>query len=74
MLLGLIIYITSNLEVTYWTESINIEQIIFNMVYRGMSISIYYVALADITYKTLPEKHRTYGAGLFQFLELLELV
>ena len=44
------------------------------MVYRGMSISIYYVALADITYKTLPEKHRTYGAGLFQFLELLELV
>ena len=71
MLLGLIIYITSNLEVTYWTESINIEQIIFNMVYRGMSISIYYVALADITYKTLPEKHRTYGAGLFQFFRTI---
>ena len=71
MLLGIIIYIVSNLEVTFWTEGINMEQIILNMIYRGMSISIYYVALADITYRTLPDKYRTYGAGLFQFFRTM---
>ena len=70
MLLGLFIYIISNIEVTFWTENISIEQITFNMIYRGISISIYYVALANITYTTLPDNLRTYGAGLFQFLEL----
>ena len=71
MLLGIMIYIVSNLEVTFWTEGINMEQIILNMIYRGMSISIYYVALADITYRTLPDKYRTYGAGLFQFFRTM---
>ena len=33
-----------------------------------VSISIYYVALANVTYKTLPEALRTDGASLFQFL------
>ena len=54
MFLGLLIYIISNLEVTFWTENVSIEQIILNMIYRGISISIYYVALANITYTTLP--------------------
>ena len=71
MLLGLFIYIISNIEVTFWTENISIEQITFNMIYRGISISIYYVALANITYTTLPDSLRTYGAGLFQFFRTL---
>ena len=41
MVLGLIIYITSNLEVTFWTEDISTAQIVFNMIYRGISISVY---------------------------------
>ena len=71
MILGLLIYIISNIEVTFWTESVSIEQIILNMVYRGISISVYYVALASITYTTLPNNLRTYGAGLFQFFRTL---
>ena len=74
MMLGLLIYIISNIEVTFWTESVSTEQITLNMVYRGISISVYYVALANITYTTLPDSLRTYGAGLFQFLELWEQV
>ena len=71
MLLGLFIYIASNVEVTFWTESVSIEQITVNMLYRGISISIYYVALANISYTTLPDNLRTYGAGLFQFFRTL---
>ena len=71
MMLGLLIYIISNIEVTFWTESVSIEQIILNMIYRGISISVYYVALANITYTTLPNNLRTYGAGLFQFFRTL---
>ena len=41
------------------------------MLYRGISISVYYVALANITYTTLPVKYRTYGAGLFQFFRTM---
>ena len=41
------------------------------MIYRGISISVYYVALANITYTTLPDNLRTYGAGLFQFFRTL---
>ena len=47
MILGLVIFIISNIEVTFWTEDISTAQIIFNMIYRGISISIYYVALAN---------------------------
>ncbi len=71
MMLGLLIYIISNIEVTFWTESVSIEQIVLNMIYRGISISVYYVALANITYTTLPNNLRTYGAGLFQFFRTL---
>ena len=71
MVFGLAIFVTSNIEVTFWTEDISTAQIIFNMVYRGISISIYYVALANITYTTLPDKYRTHGAGLFQFFRTL---
>ena len=71
MILGLLIYIISNIEVTFWTESVSKEQIILNMVCRGISISVYYVALASITYTTLPNNLRTYGAGLFQFFRTL---
>ena len=71
MLFGLSIYIVSNLEVTFWTEDISTTQIVLNMIYRGISISIYYVALANITYTTLPDKYRTHGAGLFQFFRTL---
>ena len=41
------------------------------MIYRGISISVYYVGLANITYTTLPDRLRTYGAGLFQFFRTL---
>ena len=71
MILGLVIFIISNMQVTFWTENINTEQVIFNMLYRGISISVYYVALANITYTTLPVKYRTYGAGLFQFFRTM---
>ena len=71
MILGLFIFILSNLEVTFWTENVSTEQIILNMLCRGISISIYYVGLANITYTTLPNKFRTYGAGLFQFFRTL---
>jgi len=71
MMLGLFIFILSNLEVTFWTENVSTEQIILNMLCRGISISIYYVGLANITYTTLPNKFRTYGAGLFQFFRTL---
>ncbi len=71
MLLGLFIYIISNVEVTFWTENVSIDQVTINMIYRGVSISVYYVALANITYTTLPDRLRTYGAGLFQFFRTL---
>ena len=71
MLLGLFIFTVSNLQVTFWTSQTGTEQIIFNMIYRGLSISIYYVALANITYVTLPDKFRTHGASLFQFSRTL---
>ncbi len=71
MMLGLTIYIISNLEVTFWNEEVSLEQITFNMVYRGISISVYYVGLANITYTTLPNRYRTHGAGLFQFFRTL---
>ena len=71
MILGLLIYIISNIEVTFWTEDISTVQIVINMIYRGISISVYYVALANITYTTLPDKYRTHGAGLFQFFRTL---
>ncbi len=71
MILGLIIYITANLDVTYWSNDINTSHIILNSLYRGVSISIYYVALANITYTTLPNFLRTEGASLFQFFRTI---
>ncbi len=71
MLLGLSIYMFSNLEVTLWTSEISTEQIILNSIFRGVSISTYYVALANITYTTLPNNLRTEGASLFQFLRTM---
>ena len=71
MILGLIIYITANLDVTYWSNEINTSHIILNSLYRGVSISIYYVALANITYTTLPNFLRTEGASLFQFFRTI---
>ena len=38
----------SNSQAAFWTENVSTEQIITNMLYRGISISIYYVSLADI--------------------------
>ena len=40
MLLGLILYIISNSQAAFWTENLSTEQIITNMLYRGISISI----------------------------------
>ena len=71
MFLGLLLHIISNLEVAFWTENVSTEHIITNMLFRGVSISIYYVALANITYTTLKDKLRTDGAGLFQFFRTL---
>ncbi len=71
MLLGLFIYITANLEVVFWNSDISTNQIITNSLYRGVSISTYYVALANITYTTLPNYLRTEGASLFQFLRTI---
>ena len=71
MLLGLFIYITANLEVVFWNSDISTNQIIINSLYRGISISTYYVALANITYTTLPNNLRTEGASLFQFLRTI---
>ncbi len=71
MLLGLFIYIAANLEIVYWNSDISTNQIIINSLYRGISISTYYVALANITYTTLPNNLRTEGASLFQFLRTI---
>jgi DHA2 family multidrug resistance protein len=71
MLLGLFIYITANLEIIFWNSNISTNQIILNSLYRGVSISTYYVALANITYTTLPNNLRTEGASLFQFLRTI---
>ena len=71
MLLGLVIYISSNLEVVFWNSDISTKQIIINSLFRGISISTYYVALANITYTTLPNNLRTEGASLFQFLRTI---
>ena len=71
MLLGLFIYITANLEIVFWNSNISTNQIIINSLYRGISISTYYVALANITYTTLPNNLRTEGASLFQFLRTI---
>ena len=71
MLLGLFIYITANLEIVFWNSDISTDQIIINSLYRGISISTYYVALANITYTTLPNNLRTEGASLFQFLRTI---
>ena len=71
MLIGLFIFFLSNYHVTTWHPSVATKEIIFNSFYRGISISIYYVALANITYKTLPNQFRTDGASLFQFLRTL---
>ena len=71
MLLGLFIYITANLEIVFWNSDISTNQIIINSLYRGISISTYYVALANITYTTLPNNLRTEGASLFQFLRTI---
>ena len=71
MLLGLFIYITANLQIVFWNSDISTNQIIINSLYRGISISTYYVALANITYTTLPNNLRTEGASLFQFLRTI---
>ncbi len=71
MLFGLFIYITANLEIVFWNSDISTNQIIINSLYRGISISTYYVALANITYTTLPNNLRTEGASLFQFLRTI---
>ncbi len=71
MLLGLFIYIIANLEIVFWNSNISTNQIIINSLYRGISISTYYVALANITYTTLPNTLRTEGASLFQFLRTI---
>lgn len=71
MLLGLFIYIFSNLEIVFWNSDIATNTIIVNSLYRGFSISTYYVALANITYTTLPQSLRTEGASLFQFLRTI---
>ena len=71
MLLWLFIYIASNLEIVFWNSDISTNQIIINSLYRGVSISTYYVALATITYTTLPTNLRTQGASLFQFLRTI---
>ena len=71
MLVGLLLFFISNYHVTTWSIDITTIEIIFNSFYRGISISVYYVALANITYKTLPEALRTDGASLFQFLRTI---
>ena len=70
MFLGLFIYIISNLEIAFWTENVSTEHIITNMLYRGVSISVYYVALANITYTTLKDKLEPMVLDYFNFLEL----
>ena len=71
MLFGLLVFFISNLHVTTWSPYITSSEIIFNSFYRGISISIYYVGLANITYKTLPNQYRTDGTSLFQFLRTI---
>ncbi len=71
MLLGLFIFILSNLEVAFWTTDISTNHIILNNIFRGISISTFYVPLAAITYTTLPNNLRTEAASLFQFLRTL---
>ena len=71
MIIGLSIYMLANLEVTFWTNDISTNQIIINSVFRGVSISFFYVPLANITYTTLPNYLRTDAASLFQFFRTL---
>ena len=71
MIIGLSIYMLANLEVTFWTNQISTYHIIFNSLFRGISISFFYVPLANITYTTLPNYLRTDGASLFQLLRTL---
>ncbi len=71
MILGLSIYMISNIHVSFWTADISTSEIILNSLLRGVSISIFYVPLANITYTSLPNNLRTDGASLFQFLRTL---
>ena len=71
MIVGLSIYMIANYEVTFWTNDISTYHIIFNSLFRGISISFFYVPLANITYTTLPNYLRTDGASLFQLLRTL---
>ena len=71
MMIGLFIYMLSNIQVSFWTIDVTICDIIINSIIRGISISIFYVPLANITYTSLPAKLRTDGASLFQFLRTL---
>ena len=71
MLLGLIIYMLANYEVTLWTSEISTTHIVLNSILRGISISVFYVPLATITYTTLPNKLRTDAASLFQFFRTI---
>ena len=71
MILGLSIYMLANFEITFWTNDVSTYHIIFNSLFRGISISVFYVPLANITYTTLPHYLRTDGASLFQLLRTL---
>ncbi len=71
MMIGLFIYMLSNIQVSFWTIDVTTSDIIINSIIRGISISIFYVPLANITYTSLPAKLRTDGASLFQFLRTL---
>ncbi len=71
MIIGLSIYMLANLEVAFWTSDIDTTQIILNSIFRGISISFFYVPLANITYATLPNNLRTEAASLFQFFRTL---
>ena len=68
MLLGLFLFVICNINSSFWNIDSSTKHIILNSLFRGISISIYYVALANITYITLPSTLRTQGASLFQFL------
>ena len=68
MILGLLIYMFGQYQMTLWTSDISIYDMMINGIIRGLGIGFFYPAMATATYVTLPPKLRDHGASLFQFI------
>ena len=67
MIIGLLIYMFGQYQMTLWTSDISIYNMMINGVIRGIGIGFFYPAMATVTYVTLPAKLRDHGASFFQF-------